>query len=757
MDAREKAIELIKLYYKLSTKLELSFFIKKVCEYYDLIKSQKLNDDDIKFLMFMASKSGVPQYFDLLSKYNSTKLDVINLNSLKTILSDMNLYQPSGVQVHKYQLEILQRFQKNDTNRFLLSAPTSFGKTFLVYEIIKKMKYKNIVLVFPTISLITENYQKIINTKFDLHYKIHTLSDTAFNKEENNIFVFTPERYLSFLLRNKNCTFDFAFVDEIYKIDNKFDENLDTIDERNLSYRFAIYFICNNSKDVFLCGPYFSNLNSSFQNFMEDNHFTFLNYNDYELVSKNEYILRNGVNNLKAGILKIRKSESIPKRLALLLNFLFYKNNSGNTLIYCETKFRTRQIAKSLLKNVENIEKWTLNFNNKDHYLFDIFINHLEDKFGDDWIITESLKKGIGVHNSLIPKYIQKEMINLFNKGLIKILICTTTITEGVNTVAKNIIITSHCVGENNLKKFDVKNIMGRAGRLNIHFTGNVFILDDEIENIMQQKDMSIQHKNYDLLSPKDEMDYYITSDEYLVDNDKEKKTLLEKKILELGINVEVIKSYPTISQTEKISLYEKILKLSEEEIKSIENFYLASQNNKLQFNWNDLNIILNIILPIVSEGELKDLIIKKCKTDSCSNISILIPFLNTFITSGIAGLIRLKENSTSSKDKIIDDCMNLVNNIFKYKLSKYIGLFDDLYRTFCSSKYSIKFEELPTLKKFLYKLEYNATNEIARKVSDYGVPSNVINAFEENFISLSNLDDYEKYIYNKAKESLKD
>lgn len=29
MDAREKAIELIKLYYKLSTKLELSFFIKK--------------------------------------------------------------------------------------------------------------------------------------------------------------------------------------------------------------------------------------------------------------------------------------------------------------------------------------------------------------------------------------------------------------------------------------------------------------------------------------------------------------------------------------------------------------------------------------------------------------------------------------------------------------------------------------------------------------------------------------------------------
>ncbi|WP_419673672.1 helicase-related protein [Aliarcobacter butzleri] len=38
----------------------------------------------------------------------------------------------------------------------------------------------------------------------------------------------------------------------------------------------------------------------------------------------------------------------------------------------------------------------------------------------------------------------QKEIIKLFNNGDINILISTTTITEGVNTSAKNLIVQGH-------------------------------------------------------------------------------------------------------------------------------------------------------------------------------------------------------------------------------------------------------------------------------------------------------------------------
>lgn len=68
---------------------------------------------------------------------------------------------------------------------------------------------------------------------------------------------------------------------------------------------------------------------------------------------------------------------------------------------------------------------------------YEIFLNHLEHTFGNDWIVLKALKGRIGIHHSLIPKYIQKEIINLFNEGTLLCLFSTTTITEGVNTSAK--------------------------------------------------------------------------------------------------------------------------------------------------------------------------------------------------------------------------------------------------------------------------------------------------------------------------------
>jgi replicative superfamily II helicase len=73
--------------------------------------------------------------------------------------------------------------------------------------------------------------------------------------------------------------------------------------------------------------------------------------------------------------------------------------------------------------------------------------------------LIEALKKGIGIHHGLIPKYLQKEIVSLFNKKQLKVLISTTTITEGVNTSAKNLIVLHSKKGEKQLKKFDAKNM----------------------------------------------------------------------------------------------------------------------------------------------------------------------------------------------------------------------------------------------------------------------------------------------------------
>ena len=158
-------------------------------------------------------------------------------------------------------------------------------------------------------------------------------------------------------------------------------------------------------------------------------------------------------------------------------------------------------------------------------------MEHLENTYSAEWIIVKALKYGIGIHHGLVPKYIQKEIINLFNRGILLYLISTTTITEGVNTSAKNIIITSNKKGGKNLKPFDAKNIAGRAGRFLRHFSGRVIIVDNAFEKVLDSKEDKLQHKNYDINSKKTDVDYMITTGKYLSKDDSEKKKQIFEQV----------------------------------------------------------------------------------------------------------------------------------------------------------------------------------------------------------------------------------
>ena len=80
-------------------------------------------------------------------------------------------------------MRIMDLFETGKLNRYFLSASTSFGKTHIVFEIIKKMNYGNVVLIFPTIALLSENLEKLISDDnyeyFRNKYKIHTLSEVT--------------------------------------------------------------------------------------------------------------------------------------------------------------------------------------------------------------------------------------------------------------------------------------------------------------------------------------------------------------------------------------------------------------------------------------------------------------------------------------------------------------------------------------------------------------------------------------------------
>ena len=219
MDRFEGTSNIIKAYYQFKRNGNNAGFVSKVCEYFNCIKSDKLDGSDLNFLSFIASEAGVPQYYDMLIKrQNRDEMDMveqISLGMLSSFFYDASLcVDEQGNKLHRFQKQILEKFS-DDTNRFVLTAPTSFGKTFIVYQILQKMKYSTILLIFPTISLLTENYERIKAYPFFGGYSIHTLSEEEIDESANNLFIFTPERYLSFLDSQKGTVFDFAFIDEM--------------------------------------------------------------------------------------------------------------------------------------------------------------------------------------------------------------------------------------------------------------------------------------------------------------------------------------------------------------------------------------------------------------------------------------------------------------------------------------------------------------------------------------------------------------
>lgn len=719
-------------------------FIKEVCSYFDMIKSDSLSTADKQFLFYIANEVGIPQYYDTLVKFNhDIQFDEVSLQTLADSYRESRLYTSKNVELHKYQKDILDKFEVGKQNRFFLSASTSFGKTFLVYEIIRKMQYKNILLVFPSIALLSENLEKITSGEkyrwIHEKYMIHTMS--MINEiGENNICIYTPERYLSFLDVSKKIPFDFVFVDEVYKMDNEYIVDDETKEnERDVAYRLALHYVLQSDLDVFLAGPYIefssnssNRYNSSFDNFLRANSITLLNYNEYEIVNK-EFV----------AIPQKGKIESYKNRIKGFIS------NNENAIVYCQGRAYAERYAQYIVEDPSISTIDTLPFND--------FLEHLSNMFNgsNNWIVVKALKKGVGIHHGLIPKYIQKEIIELFNNGYIKILLSTTTITEGVNTTAKNVLILSSKKGRDKyLKKFDALNIEGRAGRFLQHYKGVVYSLDKKFEEIKNGDGEPIKHKNYDKNSPKDDIDLFFTGDDYLNEKNKERKQTIEQLQAQHNIPEEIINQFKVISKEDKIRIYEHICNLSSAELMNIKELIQYYQIRKL-IAYDGIEVIINIVLPYVRNQKLRELMVY---TQKNSNTKRLTALLYSYFRYGLKGMINYHIQNGEDIQVSVRNATDFVYNLLKYQIVKYFGAFNLMYKYYLSKKENKPFDQITGIDAILLKMEYNANTEKGRLASDYGVPQKVLEYYDSNndINKKNTFDSYEKQVFEKVERIIK-
>lgn len=313
----------------------------------------------------------------------------------------------------------------------VLSAPTSFGKSLIIDAIVAERRFKNIFLVVPTLALIDETRRRL--SRFRDHYKIVTHGTQT--PGERNIFVLTQER----LLQNQHIeNVDFFIIDEFYKLSPGAGD-----EERCTLLNVAFYRLLKHCRHFYLLGP---NVRGLTDYLHESLSFDFIHENYHTVVSE--------LHRVKATKNPLAKLKNLADQL------------EGASLVFCRSPARTKAVAECLPAGDRGDEltgaaEWIAR-----HY-------------HSDWHLVGALRRGIGIHHGRLPRALAQFVVRAFNDGKLNFLVCTSTLIEGVNTKAKNIIVYDHKINRTPLDLFTFNNICGRSGRMRQHYVGRVYIFAD--------------------------------------------------------------------------------------------------------------------------------------------------------------------------------------------------------------------------------------------------------------------------------------
>lgn len=389
-----------------------------------------------------------------------------------------------NIAMHPEQLQILNKIAEHEA--IIISAPTSFGKTFSVFEYISRYKPQNIVLIVPTLALVDEYMKKIIKKYRNTFekYKVHTQLDIEgeYNFSANNIFILTHDRVLQDEVYKIIEAIDLLVIDEVYKLET------DPTNDRVLVLNMAYYFLSQKAKKYILLAPFIQSIE------------------EIEKLEKQPYFYRTDYSPV---VNKLEEIELVNARdrYSQCHKLVERIENSGKTLIYFPTVSGINRYIKEFIA-----EKPVLTDFDDD---VKAFIDWAKEEIHEEWSIVKALERGYAVHNGQIPLGIRLFQLNLYeNNESFNKLLCTSTLLEGVNTSAKNIIITCpsrQSERDNNFTAFDFFNLVGRTGRLNQHYIGNayyikapedpIFLKSDAIKSVKfeisdSSKDIDIQTGN---------------------------------------------------------------------------------------------------------------------------------------------------------------------------------------------------------------------------------------------------------------------
>lgn len=351
----------------------------------------------------------------------------------------VDIGQGVPVTLHSEQSLVLKHLLDGDN--LAVSAPTSFGKSLIIDAYIAIKKPNNVLILVPTIAL-TDETRRRLSKKFAAEYKIVTTSEVELS--ERNILIFPQERAIQYCDKLNNI--DLLVVDEFYKASQEFDK------ERSPALLKAMMKLGAKATQKYYLAPNISALNDN--PFTKDMLFLRLDFNTVFL-EKHE-------------LFKVINKDVQKKNYALLR---ILGNHETKSLIYAGTYAGVDDVTTLLVDNTKK----------ESSPLLSDFSDWLSTNYHPNWKLTNLVKRGVGIHTGQLHRSLSQIQVRLFEeeKDGLQTLVSTSSIIEGVNTSAENVIVWSNKKAQLKLDDFTYRNIIGRGGRMFRHFVGKIYILEE--------------------------------------------------------------------------------------------------------------------------------------------------------------------------------------------------------------------------------------------------------------------------------------
>jgi POLQ-like helicase len=164
------------------------------------------------------------------------------------------------------------------------------------------------------------------------------------------------------------------------------------------------------------------------------------------------------------------------KSIAVYLGIKLVSN--GSIAVFCGKKSTVARVCELAVDAYERELPYPspveYSDNDEVNKLYELHVKHL----GQDYSQTQSAKLGIFAHSGNTPQGLRHAIEYAMQQDLIKFVVCTSTLAQGVNLPIRYLIVTSIYQGQDKIKTRDFHNLIGRSGRSGMYTEGTVLFAD---------------------------------------------------------------------------------------------------------------------------------------------------------------------------------------------------------------------------------------------------------------------------------------